>query len=577
MSGRGRKAVPPPAGHHKEAPLAADGLVVTVTNKASQTRTFDFAALSVAGPMQRSLARAFAAQSRTWTSHRTAKSYWDQLELFAVFLAGLDSPPGDLDDLTVAALQSWRDQHIDTNTGRNRLSAVRTVLQRDPRLAAGPVAEELARRVPGPTPSKQSYEEAERGQVVLTAQRQFRAAWLRIGENTRLLNRWQAGDLTEGSREWRIGKVLDHVARTGDVPRTVYPGGQSHVKNHRLLGGKDSQKTWGRLFLDRSELTALAVLLTDRFGWNLSQYDRMPVPTTGPSVGEEGARTYQVQVEKRRSGGGQWFSTENITDSGGDSPGRLLTQALESTAHARALAHSLAPGTDLLMVARSHRPERGHRNLDRPAQVGPLSFGISDDAANQWARVSGLGGSPFQRARRTTVTAEGRPLQHSQGTHESVYVLPDKKVQRASRTVFEAGAHEALEQAKSAVFGGTLTDAPDAAHQETATADCEDEEATPWPTPGGGCGADFLLCLACPNAHVHPGHHPRLVHLHEQMLSLRSVLDDRVFRERWSDHLTRLDDLRDKVGPAAWAAGRALVTDRDRTLVHLLMKEDLAP
>ncbi|MEV4338040.1 hypothetical protein [Streptomyces sp. NPDC049590] len=527
--------------------------------------------------MQRSLARAFAAQSRNWTSHRTAKGCWDKIEQFAIFLAGLDNPPGDLDGLTVAALQTWRDQHIGTNTGRSRLATVRAVLQRDPRLAAGPVADELARRVPAPTPSKQSYEESERDIVVLTAQRQFRAAWLRIGENTRLMNRWRAGDLIEGSREWRIGKVLDHLARTGDVPRTVYPGGQKHVKNHRLLGGRDSEKTWGRLFLDHGELTALAVLLTDRFGWNLSQYDRMPVPTTGPSAGETRSRTYQVHVEKHRAGGGRWFSTENITDSGADSPGRLLTQAMEATAPARALAHSLAPGTDLLMVARSHRPDKEHRDRDRPPQIGPLSFGVSDDMASWWAQVSGLHGSPFQRARRTTVTGEGRPLQHSQGTHESRYVLPDKKVQRASRAVFEAGAYEALQQAKSAVFGGTVTGGPDPGHQETATADCGDEKASPWPAPDGGCGADFLLCLACPNAHVHPGHHPRLALLREQVLSLQSVLDDRDFRERWSDHLARLDNLRERVGLTAWTADLARVTDRDRSLVRLLVKEDLAP
>jgi hypothetical protein len=42
------------------------------------------------------------------------------------------------------------------------------------------------------------------------------------------------------------------------------------------------------------------------------------------------------------------------------------------------------------------------------------------------------------------------------------------------------------------------------------TADCADETASPWPARDGGCGADFLLCLGCPNSHVHPGHYPRL-------------------------------------------------------------------
>ncbi|WP_237291393.1 hypothetical protein [Streptomyces sp. Sge12] len=550
---------------------------MTVTNKAGQRAEYDFGGLQVAGPMQRSLAAAFAAQSRNWTSHRTAQTCWNKLGVFAQFIGSLECPPDDLDGLTGAALQSWRDKHIDTNSGKGLLSAVRALLRQDPRLAVGPAAEELARRIPAPAPSRQSYQQAEREQVVLTARRQFRAALLRISENTRLLEEWRAGHLVAGSREWKIGKILDHTARTGDVPRTAYPGGQVHVTHRKLLGGNRSEKTWGRLFLDRSELTALAVLLTDRFGWNLSQYDRMPVPTAAPSAGEATSVTYQIQVEKHRAGKGRWFSTENVTDSGADSPGRLVTQALIATAHGRALANTLVPGTDLLMVARSHRPEKKHRDLDRPASLGPLDFGIPDDLASWWARGQGLGGSPFQRARRTTVTRAGRPLQHTQGTHESIYVLPDPQVQETSRGVFEAGALDALAQARSTAFGGKIADSPDPSHQETATADCEDEDSSPWPAPEGGCGADFLLCLACPNAHVHPGHHPRLAYLHQQILSLRSVTDDRRFHERWGDHVLRLENLRDKIGLTAWTADPGRVNDNDRTIVRLLLKEDLAP
>ncbi|MFF9051557.1 hypothetical protein ACF09Z_10470 [Streptomyces erythrochromogenes] len=579
MSGRGRRAVLPPSGHRVEPPLALEGLVVTVTNKAGFTKEFDFTALSVAEPMQRSLAASFAARSRGWTSHTTARTCWTGLEMFAKFVADLGSPPDDLDGLSTSDLQSWRDRHVDTNSGKTTLRVVRGLLQGDARLAGGPVAEELARRIPRPVPSKQSYEESERDRVVLTAQRQFRSAWLRIGENTQLLSRWRAGDIAEGSRDWKIGMVLDHIARTGDAPRTVLPGGLKQVTHHRVLGGTGLEKTWGRLFLTRMELTALAVLLTDRFAWNLSVYDRMPVPTRSSSAGETASVTYQVRVEKRRAGDGRWFSTENVTDSGADSPGRLITQALEATAHSRTLANLLKPGSDLFMAARAYHAEQEHVDLDRPAPVGPVSFGVSYAMAKQWAKNNGLGGSPFGRVRRTTVTNEGRPLQHTQGTHESIYVLPDKRVQRASRHVFEDGAREALEQARAVVFGGKIADEPAPGHQETATADCEDEETSPWPAPAGGCGADFLLCLACPNAHVHPGHHPRLAHLHQQILSLRSATDERTFRKRWNDHLLRLEDLRDdtKVGPAAWAAALARVSDADRTVVRLLLKEDLAP
>ncbi len=68
--------------------------------------------------------------------------------------------------------------------------------------------------------------------MLLTAQRQFRIRLLRIGENTRLLESWRAGDLAEGSREWRLGEILDHLARTGDVPHTVYAERTVNVKEH---------------------------------------------------------------------------------------------------------------------------------------------------------------------------------------------------------------------------------------------------------------------------------------------------------------------------------------------------------
>ncbi|MFF7985757.1 hypothetical protein ACFZDK_42725 [Streptomyces sp. NPDC007901] len=577
MGRRGRRAVLPPAHFTVEPPLAEDGLAVTMVNKAGHKKVFDFADLSVPAPMQRSLAVVFAAQQPRWNSHSTATSAWGRLQVFAQFVSGLDQVPEDLTDLDVAALKRWRLQHVSTNTGRTTLRVVHRLLRSDPRLSTGAVAEELARRVPGPKPVRKSYGDAERERVLLTAGRQFRAAWLRITENTALLEQWRAGALDENSRDGKLGTILDHLARVGDVPRTRLPSGRMAVTNRGPLGGRDCEHTWGRLFLSQAELTALAVLMTDRFGWNLSVFDRLPAPTRAPSVAETTNITYQVQIEKRRAGNGRWFSTENITDSGADSPGRLITQALAATLHGRLLAAQLAPGTDLLMTGRSSLlAGSSATDLDRPQPVGPLIFGISGADAKEWADQHGLPGSPFRQLRRTTVTREGSPLQHTQGTHESVYVLPDGKVQEASQEVFADGALEALDQAKKAAFGGRLAQAPEPGHGQTATADCADETTSAWPAEGGGCGADFMLCLACPNAHVHPGHYPRLALLHEQVQSLRSVLPERLWQSRWEEHSQRLNDLASRVGPTTWTTARSRAGDTDRAVVDLLLKGQLA-
>lgn len=578
MSRRGRRAVLPPTDFVVDPPLVADGLIVTMVNKAGHKKTFDFADLSVPAPMQRSLAVVFAAQQPRWNSHLTATSAWGRLQAFAQFVSSLEEAPDDLPDLDAAAFKRWRLKHISTSTGRNTLRVVHRLLRSDPRLSTGAVAEELARRIPRPKPSGKSYDDKERADVLLAATRQCRSAWLRIAENTALLEQWRAGSLDEASRDGKLGAILDHLARVGDVPRTQLPSGQMAVTNRRVLGGRDSTHTWGRLFLSRGELTALAVLLTDRFGWNLSVFDRLPAPTRAPSVGERANITYQVQIEKRRAGNGRWFSTENITDSGADSPGRLITQALAATLHGRLLAARLAPGTDLLMTAHaSLLAGNTTRDLDRPQPVGPLIFGVSGQDSKTWAEQHQLSSSPFRRLRRTTVNREGVPLQHTQGTHESVYVLPDETVQKASQEVFEAGAREALDQAKRAAFGGQLISAATPGHGQTATADCADETTTAWPAEGGGCGADFLLCLACPNAHVHPGHYPRLALLHEKVHSLQSVLPERLWQSRWEEHSQRLDSLANRVGPTTWATARKRVDGIDRTVVDLLLKGQLAP
>lgn len=577
MSGRGRKAVLPPPDFQATERIAADGLQVTVLNKEGFERVFDFAAIGVPQPMRCSLARAFAAQSMGWNSHASGESYWGSIEVFARFLKDQGQPAEDLGDLTSATLRLWRNNHKDTPGGREALAKMRTLLKREQRLAQGLAAEELARPVPKKgKPSKQSYRPSERDQVLLVAERQFRAALLRIRENTVLLARYRAGALAPDSRDWRIAAALEHIAATGELPRYPDKGGKVYTRAERLLRGKNRGKTTSRLFLSRAELTALAVMMTDRYGWNLSVYDRLHVPVITPSAGETATVTYEVLVEKRRSGEGRWFDTENYTDSGADSPGRLITQALEATQHGRALAASLSPGHDLLMVARNRRRTDVDSNLDRPRNVDPLCFGVSKADARVWASTHEIG-SPFQRARRTTVTTTGKPLQHKRGTHESVYVLPDENVQQAAVDVIAAGAEEALEQARDYTFKGRLTNAADATHQETATADCADEETSPWPAPSGGCDADFLLCLSCENCRVHTGHHPRLALLHRQLISLRSSWPEKLWRKRWNEHLQRLDDLRTKVNESTWDAALTRITDRDQMIVDHLLKGDLAP
>lgn len=585
-SRRGRSASLPSADHARPEYVAPDGLVVHHHNSAGRVKEYDFSTLPVAEPMQRSLATLFAARCipRRWTVHASSTMYWRQLEMFTAFLSRQMRPPRDVDELTASLIERWREHALATVGGYTTFTAVTSLLRGDLRLQTAPVADTLSRRAPRPRSGIQSYSEAEFDRIKLAARRMFRAALLRIEHNAAHLHRWQAGEFIEDSRDWALGEALDVLARTGDLirhPGHRTRGGQGIVYKYRkAFGGMAAAVTWQRLFLSSMEATALGVLLLAEFGWNLSVIDRAAIPRALPDPGEDGRPTYRIPIEKRRCGAGHFYETRNVTDDGAASPGRLITHALAATRFARAIVADRSPETDLLVVWRTHVAGRERADGDRQPPVGPFHFGVHRDAGARWARTVGLRGSPFQRGRQTVNALDRRePGQNSQDTHDRHYVLVDKRVRAEAVAIVAAGAEEATEHARRAVLVAELQDVPDPGDVETATADCADIEHSPYPAPGGGsggrCGASFLMCLGCVNARIHPGHHPRLAHLHDAVGNLRSVLAPTVWEVDWGATHARLDDLKTKLGTTGWTRAKAQLTDTDRELIDLMLTGDL--
>jgi hypothetical protein len=557
--------------------LAGGGLVVHHVNRRGGRRDYDFAVLPVAEPMQRSLAALFAARCvpHRWSAHATSETRWGCVRNFAQFLAAQPSPITDLDGLTPALVKGWR-LHLGTAAGGVMTFNLMTgLLREDPRLHGGPVAEELARRARLPHSRVQSFPEAEFDKVRVAARRTFRLALLRIGENAAHLERWRAGQFAHDSGEAMLGEALDVLARTADLPR--YRDGQITKHYRRVLGGTSEKATWGRLFLSRQEAVALAVLLMAEFGWNLSTLCHLEVPRALPDPGADGRPTYRIALEKYRRGSGQQHETRNVTDDGAGSRGRLITEALAATRFARALVEQQAPGTDLLLVWHSGK-RRVELDHDRHPPVGHFGFGLHSHDARLWAANNGIAGSPFRRGRRTVLALDRRePAQHSQDTHDRHYALVDKRVQDEATAVIADGASDALARARTAVLLAELRDAPTLGDDPTATADCSDADASPFPAPGGGCAASFLLCLACPNAHVHPGHHPRLTRLHHAITNLRTVLPARQWHADWADTHARLEQLRYRLGEGVWRQAAAQVTVSDIEIIDLLLSGELNP
>lgn len=139
------------------------------------------------------------------------------------------------------------------------------------------------------------------------------------------------------------------------------------------------------------------------------------------------------------------------------------------------------------------------------ARAAITNPGISPTTAT-WAQSEGFTGSPLLRGRRTVIALNRRePTQHSEETYERQYTLVDKRVQHEAVEVIAAGAEDALGRANNAVLVADLRDTPDPGDVETATADCADPNSSPFSDSSeNGCTASFLMCPACPNAHVHP-------------------------------------------------------------------------
>ncbi|MFF0474395.1 hypothetical protein [Streptomyces sp. NPDC004284] len=578
MSRRGRKASQPTAPQHRPPVLVGDGLVVEHRDGGGHVAVYDFRALPVSDAMRRSLARLFADRCvpSRWASHLTSRHHWVHLESFTEYLSELEEPVADLDVLTAAVWKQWALSRRNTQAiGYKELTVVRGLLLGDPRLTAE-TREALSKRISPPKVTETSFEDGEFAEITSRARRTFRSAHLRITENAQHLAEWQSGAFPRGSDEWLLGEALDCIARTGDAPgyMSENKGWRITHRYKRVLGGESSLHTWQRLFLTRMEAVALGVLLMAEHGWNLSVISRLAVPRATPDAGPDGKRIYRVELEKRKRGGGRYFETRNLTDYGADTPGRLITQALEATVFARAALHELRPGTDHFVVWRTTRPDK-EGAPEKSNGMGLFRFGITGATAKQWSMAEGFASSPFRRGRRTVNVVHRRePGQNSQDTHDSTYVLNDPQAQAAAAPVIAAAAESVVAKAREVTFGAELRETADPADQPTATADCHDYENSPFPSPDGGCGASFLMCLACPNARVHPAHHSRLAHLHHALANLRSVMDPGQWQSDWADAYARLEHLKRLLG-ADWDKALTQVTTADRELIDCLLNGDL--
>ncbi|MFE9950969.1 hypothetical protein ACFYRJ_26075 [Streptomyces sp. NPDC005531] len=578
MSTRGRSAfLPGDEGHRRELPLATDGLVVWHRAEDGVKKdSYDFGKLSVGPKLQRAFAEVFAVQcgpTGSWRTLPSSRESWLILLYFSRFLAEQEHVPDSLGDLAPELWAAWRLSRTPNSTGEAQIRKIARLLRHHPQVPEA-TRKLMARRVPKGKVKETAYSDEEFDQIKLAATQRFRPALHRIRSNWRHLTEWREGRLEKGTDAWLVGEALDHLVRKGETPFYIGRHGRQRPDSRytEALGSDRSEDTWMRLFMTTDEACALMTLMIATYGWNATPVMELKVPDASPDAGSEGQIIYRVELEKRRRSHAMRYETRNLADWGAGSPGRLITHAIEATAPARETLKNLAEPSDRLMLWRLGQRRavygEGPAALFRAQNFMP-------DVWRNWRDDLGGGVSlNLRRLRKTVVVAHQRqPTQHSQDTHDEVYVLPDPCTHAAAQPVIAEGITEAIELARAS-FTAQVSREDTEAGKDTPTTSCSDYTHSPFGEQGLPCRASFLLCTACPNAVITPRHLPRLAYLLHVLEELKAVLAPDVWDQDWRDPYTRLRDLRKAPDftDTEWNDALDKASARDREVIDQLLK-----
>ena len=577
MSGAyGVRATLPSDGHRRPAVLDDGGVIVVhVSEKGDQRALYDLSRLPVPAALQQSLAAVFARQAGPagpWRSTASSREAWRLLSSFARWLAALKDPPGDIDQISPAIWNQWRVSRAPNAMGDRQIGKVGALLRLDSRLPAD-TREATLKRVAKRSATESAYTPEQFERIRQAAAASFRAAWQRISDNRRHLEAWRDGQFTEGTRDWLLGHVLDHLARTGDVPVYIRESnGTRQISGPvmAVLGGSRSEFTWQRLYLNATEVVSLATLMVISYGWNSTPVSELAVPETFPGTAPGEPVTYRVELEKRRRRQPHRYETRNLADWGPNAPGRLITRAIEATSPARDLLAAHGAPTARLLAWHVAAPLLA---ADRTALI---RLGFADWEIRTWRIATGEPELNLRRLRRTvTVLHRREPTQHSQDVHDSIYVLRDPAAREQAAPVIADGIADAVAHARAVTEARVSRDDRDS-RADTATASCGDYTRSPFSPHGSPCRASFLLCLACPNALITPRHLPRLAYLHQALDALRAVLPAGTWDHDWREHHARLAHLKDSAfTPAEWTDALHAVSGADRAVIDALLSRGL--
>jgi hypothetical protein len=383
-----------------------------------------------------------------------------------------------------------------------------------------------------------------------------------------------------------MGRLLDHLARTGDVPR--YPGGRTHVRVASVLfGSAGTFAAWAQLFPTMAEMGAAGLLMICVEGWNLSVLQTMRLPEQWPNAdaADDEPVIHRLDTDKPRRGRNR-YASNNLVDVGPGSAGAAMRQVIAMSRQARSTLENLGTATDSLFLAR--RKTQGSRSaLFAQADSMPQAIAAWNRQFGAAARLSQV---TARMLRHSTQVLHGAPRNNSAAVQDRHYLLRSATAREQSRAVVEAGLHAAVAQARAQLAMRMVHGTGDAGldglpadvradlaagRLKTPVANCGDFQHSPL-SAGGPCAVSFLMCFACTNALATGRDLPRIVYLHQVLDAIRSAVTGPVWAADWAGHFARVSDfLATHTNVSDWPALRSALSQQDRTLIDQMLERRL--
>lgn len=584
-------------------------MIAVVGEDGGTLGTYNFGRYPAAGSLRQSLVQGFLKATSSGGRWRTSGSCFNGYTVIGNFLRFVTKEHPEvagIDDVGPEIWLSWRTDLEKRVKWPGQVNLLRALLTD---VSGVPEATSQALRDRAPKPRARSYNAYSReefARIKRTYTNYVIAADQRIAANVKILMNYWSGqedpqDEPYRARriDWSKGRILDHLAATGQLPDVMRSGHHLPLlKEHFEL--TELQRPRNLLHPSPTEIMALVALMICERGYNSSVIFSMEVPTLASGLPTESNRpVYSAHLDKPRRGPTRRYFTNNF--SGDES--RLMERVIRMTQPARHTLEQLGFPTNQLFIALASHTTRHPSGLfltdwSTPQMVvNPLSKQapvLTDDGSALHLNL--------RRLRLTEQVHSQRSRQNSQVVSEEIYRRSEPATVDQATPVILKGQQEALLHAQAFVeirtvssqeiassndrvttlserlgISRTMTQSLIKGSLDTATTACIDFFHSPFSSDNNGaCTSSFLMCFACDNAVATPQHLPRLVALHDALQAISStVIPDRWTRE-FSPHFARLQNLLSRLATdAELVEARRSITDETRNLVTRLIGKDL--